>query len=56
MHITEISGENFSLTNLVHKMRETKTNIHTNQKCINKTQHMWKIMLVINQIDITAYK
>ena len=34
--VSEMSDENFSLTSLAYKMRETKKNIHTNQKCINK--------------------
>ena len=29
-------NENFSLTSLAHKIRETKKNIHTNQKYINE--------------------
>ena len=33
---TEMSDENFSLTSLAHKMRETKKNIHKNQNCINR--------------------
>ena len=40
--VAGMSDENFSLTSLAHKMRETEKNIHTIQKCINKNSAYMK--------------